>query len=62
MADSMGTKEASELWGYKPSTISAWCRAGLIPDATQDAPGSPWHIPKDAKCPRPVKKQRRKKL
>lgn len=56
MADSMGTKEASELWGYKPSTISAWCRAGLISGATQDAPGSPWHIPKDAKCPRPVKK------
>ena len=55
MADSMGTKEASELWGYKQATISAWCRAGLIPDATQDGPGSPWHIPKTAKCPKPVK-------
>ena len=56
MADSMGTKEASELWGYTPATISKWCRLGLIPDVTQDAPGSPWHIPKDAKCPKPIKK------
>ena len=56
MADSMGTKEASELWGYTQATISAWCRAGRIPDATQDGPGSPWHIPKTAKCPKPVKK------
>lgn len=55
MADTMGTKEASELWGYKPATISKWCREGLIPDASQDAPGSPWHIPKDAKCPKDKK-------
>lgn len=55
MADTMGTKEASEKWGYSQSAISRWCRMGLIPDATQDAERSPWHIPKDAKCPRPVK-------
>lgn len=40
MADSMGTKEASALWGYTASTISGWCRAGLT-NATHDAPGSP---------------------
>lgn len=57
MADAMGTKEASELWGYAQSTISEWCRKGLIPDASQDAPGSPWHIPKAAKCPRPIKRK-----
>ena len=61
MADSMGTKEAAEKWGYKQSTISKWCRDGLIPKATQDAPGSPWHIPKDAKCPRSIKKERKLK-
>ncbi len=55
MADTMGTKEASEKWGYAQKTISGWCLAGLIPNATHDAPNSPWHIPKDAKCPRPIK-------
>lgn len=57
MSDSIGTKEASTKWGYSQSIISKWCRDGLIPDATQDAKGSPWHIPKDAKCPRSVKKK-----
>ena len=47
----MGTKEAAEKWGYKQSTISEWCRKGLVAGATQDAPGSPWHIPVDAECP-----------
>lgn len=56
LADTIGTKEASEQWGYSQSTISGWCRDDLIPDATQDAKGSPWHIPKDAKCPRPIRK------
>ena len=54
MAD-MGTKEASEKWGYKQATISKWCRDGLIPNATQDKPNSPWHIPKDAQCPKRIK-------
>lgn len=57
MADSMGTSEAANLWGYKQATISEWCRNGLIPGASQDKVGSPWHIPKDAKCPRPIKKK-----
>lgn len=61
MSESMGTKEAAERWGYKPSTVSRWCREGLIPGADQDAPRSPWHIPKDAKCPKPINKHKRRK-
>ena len=55
MSDAMGTREASEKWGYTPETIRKWCKAGLL-DANQDSPGSPWHIPKDAICPKPIKK------
>ncbi len=51
----MGTKEASIKWGYTQATISKWCREGLIPNATQDKERSPWHIPKDAQCPRKKK-------
>jgi len=58
MSDSMGTKEAAALWGYSQSTISNWCRLGLIPNATQDAPSSPWHIPKNAQCPKPIKNKK----
>ena len=54
MAD-MGTKEAAEKWGYAQSTISKWCRNGLIPNATQDKEGSTWHIPKDTECPKKIK-------
>lgn len=57
MADTMGTQEASEKWGYSQATISGWCRKGLIKDASQDKTGSPWHIPKDAECPRTIKKK-----
>lgn len=57
MADSMGTKEAHEKWGYAQSTIRKWCEDGLIDGASQDAKGSPWHIPKNAKCPKPIKKK-----
>lgn len=35
MAD-MGTKEASEKWGYTQETIRIWCANGLIANATQD--------------------------
>lgn len=59
MADTMGTREASELWGYPQATISKRCREGLIIDASQDSTGSPWHIPRNAKCPRPIKKNNR---
>lgn len=54
MAD-MGTKAASELWGYSQETIRKWCAEGLIPNATQDKKGSPWHIPVDAVCPKRLK-------
>ena len=47
----MGTKEASEKWGFSQSQISKWCRAGLIEGAEQDKYGCPWRIPSDAKCP-----------
>ena len=58
MSDSMGTKEASELWGYTQKTIADWCRKKMIPGADHDAPRSPWHIPKDAKCPKPIRKNK----
>lgn len=53
----MGTKQASEKWGYKQATIRQWCFDGLIPNAEQDKKGSPWRIPINAQCPRPIKKQ-----
>lgn len=53
----MGTKEAARLWGYSQAVISKWCREDLIPGATHDGPGSPWHIPKDAQCPKPIKEK-----
>ena len=59
MADTMGTKEAARLWGYSQSTISKWCRNECIPGATQDGKGSPWHIPKNAICPKPIKNQKK---
>ena len=51
----MGTKEASKKWGYPQATISKWCREGLIDGADHDKAGSPWHIPKDAVCPKKIK-------
>lgn len=47
----MGTKEASEKWGLSQRTIAKMCRENKIPGATQDRPGCPWHIPKNAKKP-----------
>ena len=55
MSDSMGTAEASRLWGYSQATIRKSCQDGLISGADQDKKGSAWHIPKDAKCPRKIK-------
>ena len=51
MAD-MGTKEASEKWGFSQSVIQKWCREGKIDGATQDKKGSPRHIPKNAQPPK----------
>lgn len=57
MAETMGTLEASQKWDVTQSTISKWCRDGKIPGAEQDKEGSPWHIPKDAVCPKEIKKK-----
>lgn len=56
MAD-MGTRKAQELWGYSQETIRKWCEQGIILGATQDKKGSPWHIPANAVCPKPIKKK-----
>lgn len=56
MAD-MGTKEAAEKWGYSQATVRSWCQKGLIQNATQDSKGSPWHIPRDAECPKKIKSE-----
>lgn len=42
----MGTRAASEKWGYTQATISKWCRERVI-YAEHDKPGSPWRIPID---------------
>lgn len=55
MADTMGVSAAHEIWGYAEATIRDWCKKGMVEGASQDAPGKPWHIPKDAKCPKPIK-------
>ncbi|WP_027868871.1 helix-turn-helix domain-containing protein [Eubacterium sp. AB3007] len=52
MSDSIGTKEFAEIWGCKQATVAKWCREDKIEGANQDAKGSPWHIPKDAKPPK----------
>lgn len=59
MSDSIGTKEFASQFGCKQETVTRWCREGRIPGANQDAPGSPWHIPKDAVPP--IKNKRGKK-
>ena len=57
----MGTKQASEKWGYSQSVITKWCREGLIKDAEQDKKGSPWRIPINAERPNQKNNQRSKK-
>lgn len=51
MADTMGTKEASDLWGIPQATITRYCREGKIKGAEQFKKGSPWQIPRNAECP-----------
>lgn len=41
----MGTKDASKKLGVPANTICTWCREGRVPNAEQDAKGSPWRIP-----------------
>lgn len=55
----MGTNEASKKWGYDKSTISKWCREGIIKDAEQDKPKSPWRIPINTECPRKIKTKKK---
>ena len=55
MSDSMGTREASRKWDCTQAQVSKLCRDGLIEGAEQDKKGSPWHIPKNAKCPKLIK-------
>ncbi len=57
MGDYVGTKVKAEEWGYSQSTVANWCSKGLIPGAEQDKKGSPWRIPVNAKCPRPIQKK-----
>lgn len=58
VADTMGTREAAEKWGYPQTTIATWCREGKIVGAEQYRKRGPWQIPKDAKCPKSTKKQK----
>lgn len=41
-----GTKEVSKILGYTQTYVTKLCRDGKFPNAEQDAPGSPWRIPK----------------
>lgn len=61
MADMMGTREASDKWGYSQSTIAIWCKAEKIPGAVQYRERGPWFIPKNAVCPKPVKKKEKER-
>ena len=56
IAKNLTQVEFARLINVDQSTISKWCRDGLIPNATQDKPNSPWHIPKNAICPRKIKR------
>lgn len=47
----MGSKEAAKLWNVTQSTVTKWCREGLIDSAEQDSPGSPWRIPRNTSRP-----------
>lgn len=47
-----GTKKFAKKWKVTQETVARWCREGKIYGATQDAKGSPWHIPSNAIDPR----------
>lgn len=49
-------KEAAEKWGYSEATIRKWCKNGkIIVLCTPVKKGGHWQIPKEAKCPKPIK-------
>lgn len=55
-----GTKEAATILKYKQEYVAKLCRAGIFPGAEQDAPGSPWRIPKTDIEEYLLRKRRRK--
>ena len=61
MPETMGTREASEKWGYSMSTIAIWCNQGRIPGAKQYKNRGPWAIPIDAVCPKRLRKDSKEK-
>ena len=56
MGETIGTKAFAEKFGVKQSTVPRWCREGRL-EATQDSPGSPWHISVDANPPQDRRKK-----
>ncbi|MGI5874707.1 MAG: helix-turn-helix domain-containing protein [Bacillota bacterium] len=55
----MTVKEASECWGYSETTIRDWCRKELLSVTYRaEKVSGRWQIPKDAKCPKPLKKNK----
>jgi len=55
----MGTKEASEKWGYAQGTIAKWCRDEkivVVIKAEKNPYNGQWQIPINAECPKPIKK------
>lgn len=54
----MTVKEAAENWGYGESTIRKWCKQGVIfVTCKAEKKDGRWQIPKDAECPKPIKKK-----
>lgn len=56
MGETIGIKTFAEKFGVKQSTVARWCREGRL-EATQDSPGSPWHISVDAPPLKTVEKR-----
>ncbi len=52
----MGTKEASEKWGYSQKQIQEWCRNEKICFTIKaEKVSNRWRIPINAECPKPIK-------
>ena len=57
----MGTKEASEKWGYSESTICKWFREEKIQLLVKPKKVSGrWRIPIDADCPKAMRNSQKK--
>lgn len=41
----VGSDIASQILHVQPATVTRMCRQKKFPNATQDGPGHPWHIP-----------------